>query len=61
MILTTTLIAITTRVVTDFLQLGELDVAQQVSLPDVDSYLLANFRIGQGTYLAKKGSSNLGS
>jgi hypothetical protein len=57
----TTLIAITTYVVTDFLQLGKLEIAQVVSLPDIDSYLLANFGIGQGAYLAKKAASNLGS
>ena len=57
----TTLIAITTHVVTDFLQLSKLDIAQQVSLPGIDSHLLARFGIGQGAYLAKKAASNLGS
>ncbi len=55
-----TLIAIATYVVTSFHQLGGLEIAQQVSLPDIDSYLLASFGIGQGAYLAKKAASNLG-
>jgi hypothetical protein len=55
-----TLIAIATYVVTTFHQLGNLEIAQQVSLPDIDSYLLASFGIGQGAYLAKKAASSLG-
>jgi hypothetical protein len=55
-----TLIAIGTYVVTSFHQLGNLEIAQQVSLPDIDSYLLASFGIGQGAYLAKKAASNIG-
>jgi hypothetical protein len=55
-----TLIAIATYVVTCFHQLGNLEFAQQVSLPDIDSYLLASFGIGQGAYLVKKAASNLG-
>jgi hypothetical protein len=53
-----TLIAIATYLVTSFHQLGNLEIAQQVSLPDIDSYLLASFGIGQGAYLAKKAASN---
>jgi hypothetical protein len=56
-----TLIAIGIYVATSFHQLGNLEIAQQVSLPDIDSYLLASFGIGQGAYLAKKAASNLGS
>ena len=55
-----TLIAIATYVATSFHQLGNLEIAQQVSLPDIDSYLLASFGIGQGAYLAKKAASPLG-
>ena len=55
-----TLIAIATYVVTCFHQLGNLEIAPQVTLPDIDTYLLASFGIGQGAYLAKKAASNLG-
>jgi hypothetical protein len=55
-----TLIAIATYVVTSFHQLGNLEIAPNVSLPDIDSYLLASFGIGQGAYLAKKAASNPG-
>ena len=55
-----TLIAIATYVVTTFHQLGNLELAPQVLLPDINSYLLASFEIGQGAYLAKKAASNLG-
>jgi hypothetical protein len=55
-----TLIAIATYVVTSFHQLGNLEIAPQVSLPDIDTYLLASFGVGQGAYLAKKAASNLG-
>lgn len=55
-----TLIAIATYVVTCFHQLGNLEIAQEVSLPDIDSYLLASFGIGQAAYLAKKAASNIG-
>ncbi|MBI1777778.1 MAG: hypothetical protein HYR63_20755 [Proteobacteria bacterium] len=34
--------------------LGELKLAREVTLPDVDSTLLASFGIGQGAYLLKK-------
>jgi hypothetical protein len=54
-----TLIAIATYVVTTFHQLGNLEIAPQVLLPDIDSYLLASFGIGQGAYLAKKAASNI--
>jgi hypothetical protein len=40
--------------------LGELEVARSVTLPDIDTTLLASFGIGQGAYLAKKGASNVG-
>ena len=54
-----TLIAIATYVATAFNQLGNLEIAPQVLLPDINSYLLASFGIGQGAYLAKKAASNL--
>jgi hypothetical protein len=56
-----TMIAIATYLATSFHQLGNLEIAPNVSLPDIDTYLLASFGIGQGAYLAKKAASNLGS
>jgi len=40
--------------------LGELKLAAQVTLPDIDTTLLASFGIGQGAYLVKKAALNLG-
>ena len=34
--------------------MGELKLATQVTLPDVDTTLLASFGIGHGAYLIKK-------
>jgi hypothetical protein len=43
-----------------FHMLGSLEMAPTVTLPDVDSTLLASFGIGQGAYLVKKAASKLG-
>lgn len=40
--------------------LGHLDLGAHVTLPDVDTTLLASFGIGQGAYLAKKAASSPG-
>lgn len=40
--------------------LGELQLATPVTLPDVDTTLLASFGIGHGAYLVKKAALNLG-
>jgi len=43
-----------------FQYLGALEISPNVTLPDVDTTLLASFGIGQAAYLAKKGASNAG-
>jgi hypothetical protein len=40
--------------------LGAMPVAAEVSLPDVDTTLLASFGVGQGAYLVKKAALNVG-
>jgi hypothetical protein len=52
--------AVIVFVMSSFHFLGELELAQQVTLPDIDSTLLASFGIGQGAYLVKKAASKLG-
>jgi len=58
--ITVALVAVAIFLVTGFGQLGELEIARQVMLPDVDSTLLASFGIGQGAYLAKKAAMKAG-
>ncbi len=52
-----TVVAALTYLVQMFQYLGVLDLHATVSLPDVDSTLLAAFGLGQGAYLAKKAAS----
>ncbi len=52
-----TLAAVGVFVVQAFNWLGMLEVATPVTLPDVDTTLLAGFGIGQGAYLAKKAAA----
>jgi hypothetical protein len=40
--------------------LGKLALASPITLPDVDTALLATFGIGQGAYLFKKAALPLG-
>jgi hypothetical protein len=40
--------------------LSNIEITSHVLMPDVDTYLLASFGIGQGAYLAKKAASNAG-
>jgi hypothetical protein len=40
---------------------GSVEYSKIVSLPDVDTTLLATFGLGQGAYLTKKAVGNLGS
>jgi len=47
-------------VATSFHFLGELQLSASVTLPDVDTALLASFGIGQGAYLVKKAALPLG-
>jgi hypothetical protein len=52
-----TLIAAITYLVQVFMYLGTMDLHSTVTLPDVDTTLLATFGLGQGAYLAKKAAS----
>lgn len=55
-----TVIATALFAVSAYFWLGSLAVADKVTLPDIDSALLAAFGIGQGAYLAKKAAMKLG-
>jgi hypothetical protein len=52
--------AVVIFVLSAFHVLGELTLAAQVTLPDVDTTLLASFGVGHGAYLIKKAALNLG-
>jgi hypothetical protein len=52
-----TLIAAITYLTQVFIYLGAIDLHSTVTLPDVDTTLLATFGLGQGAYLAKKAAS----
>ena len=52
-----TLVAAITYIVQVFMFLRVLDLSATVTLPDVDSTLLAAFGLGQGAYLMKKAAS----
>jgi hypothetical protein len=41
--------------------LGTIEFVKPITLPDVDSTILAGFGLGQGAYLTKKAVGNLGS
>lgn len=49
-----TLLAVGVYLVQIFRFLGTIELHQMVTLPDVDTTILATFGLGQGTYLAKK-------
>jgi len=55
-----TLAAVAIFVVHAFADLGELRIAHETMLPDVDTTLLASFGIGQGAYLTKKAAQKAG-
>jgi hypothetical protein len=55
-----TLIAVATYVVLVFNFFGHVEYSKVVSLPDVDTTLLATFGLGQGAYLTKKAVGNVG-
>ena len=58
--LVVTLIAVTTYVVLIFNFLGTIQYARAISLPDVDTTILATFGLGQGAYLTKKAVGEVG-
>ncbi len=55
-----TLIAVATYIVLVFNFFGTVEYSKIVSLPDVDTTLLATFGLGQGAYLTKKAVGNVG-
>jgi hypothetical protein len=54
------LAAVVIFVLSGFYFLGALELSTNVTLPDVDSTLLASFGIGQGAYLVKKAALKAG-
>lgn len=55
-----TLIAVATYIVLIFNFFGTVEYSKVVTLPDVDTTLLAAFGLGQGAYLTKKAVGNVG-
>jgi hypothetical protein len=55
-----TLVAIATYLVLVFNFLGTIEAAKSISLPDVDTTILAVFGLGHGAYLTKKAAGNVG-
>ncbi|MBZ5667294.1 MAG: hypothetical protein LAO30_22165 [Acidobacteriia bacterium] len=55
-----TLIALATYIVLVFNFLGTIDYSKIVSLPDLDTTLLAAFGLGHGAYLTKKAVGTIG-
>jgi hypothetical protein len=55
-----TIVAIVIYSLKSFFFLGHIELSPSVTLPDVDTTLLAGFGVGQGAYLAKKAASNPG-
>jgi hypothetical protein len=58
--LVVTLIAVATYVALIFNFLGTVEYSKAISLPDVDTTILATFGLGQGAYLAKKAVGEVG-
>ncbi|GAB4016932.1 hypothetical protein GCM10028808_46990 [Spirosoma migulaei] len=56
-----TLLAVITYIVQVFGFLGSIELHKTITLPDVDTTILATFGLGQGAYLAKKFVSKVGS
>jgi hypothetical protein len=56
-----TLIALATYIVLVFNFLGTIEYSKIISLPDVDTTLLAAFGLGHGAYLTKKAVGTIGS
>jgi hypothetical protein len=55
-----TIIAVTTYLALVFNFLGTIETAKVVSLPDVDTTILATFGLGHGAYLTKKAVGTVG-
>jgi len=54
-----TLLAVVTYLVLVFNFLGTIEKTMTVSLPDIDTTILATFGLGHGAYLAKKAAGNV--
>ncbi len=54
------LVAAVIYILSVFAFLGRIELSPHVTLPDVDTTLLAGFGVGQGAYLMKKAASNPG-
>jgi hypothetical protein len=54
-----TIIAIVIYTFKSFNFLSSIELAPTVTLPDIETFLLSSFGIGQGAYLATKAASNL--
>jgi hypothetical protein len=52
--LVVTLLAAVAYLIRIYAFLGQVELIQAVTLPDVDTTLLATFGLGQGAYLTKK-------
>lgn len=55
-----TLIAVATYLVLVFNFLGTIEISKVISLPDVDTTILATFGLGHGAYLTKKAVGTVG-
>jgi len=55
-----TLLAVAMYLVWFFHWFGDIQSAKSVTLPDVDTTILAAFGLGQGAYLTKKAAGNVG-
>jgi len=55
-----TLVAVGMYLVLTFHFLGFIANIKSISLPDVDTTILASFGLGQGAYLTKKAAGDLG-
>jgi hypothetical protein len=58
--LVVTLLAVTMYLMLIFHFLGSIEFTKALTLPDVDTTVLAAFGLGQGAYLAKKAAGNVG-
>ena len=58
--LVVTLLAVVMYLILIFHFLGSIEFRTTVSLPDLDTTVLAAFGLGQGAYLTKKAAGNVG-
>ena len=58
--LVVTFLAVAMYLILIFHFLGSIDFTKTLTLPDVDTTILAGFGLGQGAYLTKKAAGNVG-